>query len=366
MREWCPIGYDYDPPPWFTRRRTADMRVPDKVIKSVAFIGIVESGEFRPRATGFFVSYEFMQHRFMALVTAEHVISGLLTANRKLYARVNLINGDVAVVPIPIDRWRFYPDKENRSDVAACPMGEYAIAEDNGERVAFDVMTLALNGKNAIPCTSDVIRRHEIGIGEEVFIVGLFRSHYGKERNLPIVRVGNLAAMMNEPVNTKYVGYTDAYLVEAMSIGGLSGSPIFVHMAPIRQVDGKMRIDKGYEFYLLGLVNGHFDIRNLSDDSVVEDVHDAVGSINTGIGVVIPVEKILATIEHPDFQEERRIHIMENRNRDGATSDLMQPDHVTSDTAEPKPVSPDNPSHLEDFNRLVDVAARKRPRDDQP
>jgi len=25
------------------------------------------------------------------------------------------------------------------------------------------------------------------------------------------------------------------------------------------------------------------------------------GSINTGIGVVIPVEKIIETIEHPDF-----------------------------------------------------------------
>ena len=45
------------------------MRVPDNVIKCVSFIGVVENGEFKPKATGFFVSYEFMQHRFMALVT---------------------------------------------------------------------------------------------------------------------------------------------------------------------------------------------------------------------------------------------------------------------------------------------------------
>jgi hypothetical protein len=50
--------------------------------------------------------------------------------------------------------------------------------------------------------------------------VGLFSEHQGAERNIPIVRVGNIAAMPEEPVLTTSWGAIDAYLIEARSIGG--------------------------------------------------------------------------------------------------------------------------------------------------
>jgi hypothetical protein len=225
---------------------------------------------------------------------------------------------------------------------------------------------LALNGKNAVTCTKEVIQQREIGIGEELFIVGLFRSHYGNERNRPIVRIGSIAAMADEPVKTGYVGYTDAYLIEAMSIGGLSGSPVFVHIPPIRALQsGEIQAQIGIQFYLLGLMHGHFDIQNLNEDSVVEDAPGAMGSINTGIGVVIPVEKIIATVAHPDFQEERRIHITELRKRDGATPDFSDADPETAAKSERGPASADNPNHREDFNRLVSAASKLKPKGDR-
>ena len=58
----------------------------------------------------------------------------------------------------------------------------------------------------------------------------------------------------------------DAYLIEARSIGGISGSPVFTHMevrphttlalAPQRQL--LQRSEKPH--YLLGLVHGHYTI----------------------------------------------------------------------------------------------------------
>jgi len=44
-------------------------------------------------------------------------------------------------------------------------------------------------------------------------------------------------------------------------------------------------------------------VKNLNED-VVTDSDGALGSINTGIGVVVPIEKILETILHPDLASE--------------------------------------------------------------
>jgi hypothetical protein len=108
----------------------------------------------------------------------------------------------------------------------------------------------------------------------------------------------------DEPVYTKWSGYTAAYLVEARSIGGLSGSPAFVQLAPIRVVDGKTRYTVGRQYYLLGLVSGHFDLQTIDEDSVPEETQRR-GGINSGMGVVIPVEKIIETIKHPDLSRSR-------------------------------------------------------------
>ena len=80
--------------------------------------------------------------------------------------------------------------------------------------------------------TDKVINDNAIGVGDEVFLTGLFANHIGQQRNLPIIRVGNIALMPEEPVQHPSLGPIDAYLIEARSIGGLSGSPVFVHLAP--------------------------------------------------------------------------------------------------------------------------------------
>ena len=184
------------------------------------------------------------------------------------------------------------------------------------------------------------------GVGDDIFIVGLFRSHYGNERNFPVVRVGNLAALREEPIKTEYAGYVDAYLIEARSIGGLSGSPAFVAIPFVRIREGLDRQSIGTVAVFLGLVHGHFDIQDLNSDVVSDTERGSTAGIHTGMGVVIPVEKIIATMEHPDFVEDRRRKAIELEG--GSTPDLAE---NMGAAWEANPES--NQEQQEDFNRLV-------------
>jgi hypothetical protein len=201
-------GYEREPSPWFNKRRIARMLIPDDVLKNVLFIGTKQNGSFRPRGTGFVVIYEEHGHQFMHLVTAEHVISNILRRGWEIWCRANLMNGNAEEFLLPSEGWTFHP--EHSTDVAVCPFNPHA--RD------IDYVSFAVNGQQSVAATADVLRREKIGLGEEVFIVGLFRNHHGTNRNVPIIRVGNIAMIPGEPVFTKYVGYTDAYLVEARSI----------------------------------------------------------------------------------------------------------------------------------------------------
>src|SRR5450759_1450503 len=104
-----------------------------------------------------------------------------------------------------------------------------------------------------------------------------------------------------EPVKTKYCGYIKAYLIEARSMSGLSGSPVFVHSDYALELSKALakRTISPQGMALLGLMHGHFDVQNLNEDVVTDD-DKPERSVHTGIGVVVPVEKIVETIQHPE------------------------------------------------------------------
>ena len=81
-------GYSRDPDPYFVDR-DCGVNITDKALKAVGFIGIKSTGKFLPRATCFFVRQTTEQHRFDHLVTAEHVVSGLLTKGHDIWLRVS-------------------------------------------------------------------------------------------------------------------------------------------------------------------------------------------------------------------------------------------------------------------------------------
>jgi hypothetical protein len=168
-----------------------------------------------------------------------------------------------------------------------------------------------------------VIREEKIGTGDEVFMTGLFVHLAGKGRNIPIVRTGNLAMLPTERVPTA-LGDMDAYLIEARSIGGLSGSPVFVRETiNLKTGDDEFLSGLG-PIYLLGVIHGHWDIPPDAKNDI--RVVDETGSVNMGVAIVTPASKLLDVINQDELMEARRQAAEDRKRRQvKPTMDLALP-----------------------------------------
>jgi hypothetical protein len=102
--------------------------------------------------------------------------------------------------------------------------------------VAATVLNLNSVVYEAVYMMIDELRPERPQCGDVISIVGLFRLHAGSKRNVPIVHSGNLALLPDPheriPIKDRTIGKmteVEAYLVEAQTLEGLSGSPVFVH-----------------------------------------------------------------------------------------------------------------------------------------
>jgi hypothetical protein len=149
---------------------------------------------------------------------------------------------------------------------------------------------------------------------------------YGVDRNVPIVRAGHVSAMPGESVPTD-LGKMDAYLIEARSIGGLSGSPVFLHMGSVWVKDGKVltaRRDDGSPadsgiFYLLGHVHGHFPVLAATPRATAAGMSQR--DVNMGISIVVPVSRLEMLLDRPDVSSARDVEFAAWQAR-VATADL--------------------------------------------
>ena len=268
------------------------MRVVDDFLKSVGFVAEVislDSGreDLDHVATGFFVSLPIAElpgkslHHF---VTAKHVLEGL--AGRSCCFLVNKKQGGVAVIRQPIGSiWWTHPT-DVHADVAVT-----LVAMDS----SYDIVSIGTD----LFLTPELMAERHIGIGDEVFMVGLFSYAPGRSRNMPIVRYGTIAMLPEDDI---YVGsgFTKANLIEARSIGGISGSPVFARETVYLGLDGGVFMHGVGRHYLLGLMHGHWDI----SESEMNRPNFSSGSargVNMGIGVVVPAVKILETLNSPSL-----------------------------------------------------------------
>jgi hypothetical protein len=287
------------------------MLVPDEIRKCVVYLTFRDkNNKQRLAGTGFFVGIhggtkEELAPDFPYLITAKHVIDGINEKSVDRIVSIRINNKDGSVIPIDssVDQWKYHPtlskpkSEPSFVDVAVLPW------QDNGTH---DNLWLP----STMAITPEIFKKNNIGYGEEVFITGLFTEHYGKQRNLPIIRIGNIIAMPEEPVLTdKRYGEVDAYLIEARSTGGLSGSPVFVNLGTIRTFDDEIKVSKTPIFYWLGLIHGHFDYKDslLADSVTTDNLYNM--SINMGIAVVIPVSRILEVLNQKEFIDYRNQQI---------------------------------------------------------
>ena len=153
--------------------------------------------------------------------------------------------------------------------------------------------------------TKEKMRETKIGIGDEVFIPSLFTFAPGTTRNLPILRHGNIAMLpeSDERMMTSR-GLAEVYLIEARSIAGVSGAPVFVRGTvglPWNQTGNpqpEMIMGLSSSIYLLGLMHAHWDIRE-SEINNPKFMNDSLRGVNLGIAVVVPASKIIELLQHP-------------------------------------------------------------------
>jgi len=285
------------------------MYVADEVSKSVVFIGSLEDGVFRPRGTGFLVlAYQrrIPDVAFPYLVTAAHVLVGMHSRRMAIHCCLNRRDGGTTVTELGSKKWFVHPEDAQTTDVAVLPFWVDLDVLDH------DYLPL-FNRTERMPRAAGF---NLLTLGAEIFAIGLFKSASASERNIPIVRIGNIAAIPEGLVPTRHGGALDAYLVELRSTAGLSGSPVFVN-PPHERASRSMEEGMWGEHVFVGLMHGHLNAPDLGEEHPLD--HDAphAAESDTGIGVVIPVWKIVETLYQPDSLAQMRAVASARGDREG-------------------------------------------------
>jgi hypothetical protein len=285
------------------------------------------------------------------VVTNSHVVE-----EGNCAIRINTRSGLHDVIQTNETEWHLHP---NGDDLAVCPV-----------KLDIAIFKYALLTPMMF-ATRSLVQRFNIGMGDDCFVVGRFINHEGKQRNQPSVRFGNIAQMPGDPLmrelkNGKFTPQ-ESYLVEAKSISGYSGSPVFVYLAP-SIAERKVSLPLPGEWrgpWLLGINWCYLS----GPSSPVFQRDDRTGNLhktnycaqtNSGMMGVIPAWKLeelmnderVTALRQARYEEERR-----ERQRNPA------PTQTTSAKSEP-PATDENPEHKEDFRHLV-RAASTTPKSDE-
>jgi hypothetical protein len=275
--------------------------------------------------------------------------------------RINTKDGKTRCLEYQPDDWQFIPQQD---DIAVVDITDDLVGDDD---------EIALIGEREF-ISEKILGSHEIGPGDDVFMIGLFSDAHGGKRNVPIVRFGNIAMIANNNVlieENSDLPMRPCHLTDMRSKAGFSGSPVFVYRIPEMDLDrppgSPLQLKSGQKFLaLLGIHCGQFWERTkVYKDSMRknEGLGDPIKEgdalyIQGAVNIVIPAWRITEVLDLKEFDVERKKR--EPRLRE---EDLRLPQPESAEVA--SPTDDVNHNHLEDFKRLVDVAARKRTRDDQ-
>jgi len=283
-------------------------RVADNLLESVVYlygsVADAQTGEMSG-GTGFLVSLPLdesnLRAGFLYAVTNSHVIR----EGGASVLRVNKRGGGVAIMEVPTDAWHHHPVGD---DVAVCQLGLSA------ETIRF--MSIS---RGSILTREDVEHPGRyIGIGDDVFFVGRFAEHEGRATNLPSLRFGTIAQMPWEPVLHERGIMQECFLVEARSLSGFSGSPVYLYYA-LHGPGGATAVIGGEEeevpprnyaqaspWYLLGIDFAHLSRRERVRDAAGEPVEDYWVRSNTGMMTVVPSWKLLELLDDEELVAARK------------------------------------------------------------
>lgn len=224
--------------------------------------------------------------------------------------RINTPDGASRKIETEPHEWYFVTPGD---DLVICDITDSL----NTEGLYADAMTFIHEATFATP---QFIFEHDIGMGDDVFMVGLFIDHPGKDENVPLGRFGNIsrlssgASLVEQP--NGQMG--PSHLVDTRSRGGFSGSPVFVYRSPftsMKSVEGPNRtavIDPTDLFcMLLGVHCAQFpeEVRIKIAESKRTQIEEGdILKIPSSLTVVVPAWEISRLMDSDTFaliREER-------------------------------------------------------------
>lgn len=265
-------------------------RVPEAFLGSVFYLyrtaDDARRGE-RNGGTGFFVSVaddDPEGQPFLYAVSNWHVVAPSPLGNASV-ARVNTKDGDFEVLDGL--EWTHHPDGD---DVA---IARVVLAR---EHLAYGIKSsLCLTGWDPGESDEQSGLTRLFGPGNETFLIGRYADHEGREQNHPVVRFGNVSMMPWEKTRNRQLGFDqESYVVESRSIGGFSGSPVFVNPQYFLDDNGHWDFYMRGGSWLLGLVWGHGERYGpvYESDEKTEASEGWVVKQNVGLMYVVPSWKI--------------------------------------------------------------------------
>jgi hypothetical protein len=343
------------------------MGVYEEIRKCTAFLGYPNERGFGVEGTGFFVVVSIDGFDFGYLVSAAHLLwPERWRATSKpcplghISIRTSSRVGSPIVDRTTPDEWFFHEDK--RVDICAIPTGINNPTGPDGESgIAF----LSLPGMALV---GEKYEKYGLTFGDEIFIAGAFVGRVGEKKNIPVIRVANIAAMPEEPI-TFGSPKLRAYLIETRSLGGTSGSPIFVSTEPhfprrpIQSVQtqahpapGGLRPKLLMPYLLVGMVLGSYS-GQYAGDFLSEQDTDIQPHFNAGISVAMTAEDILDFIMNDPKLAKRRDDSIRELEKDSGY-------HPSGAGRAAQGIAQENPQHREDFTSLLNAAAKTKPQAD--
>jgi hypothetical protein len=285
------------------------MRLNRDARKCIVFLGYPDwdngPNAFRCEGTGFLLLYKGGFH----LVTARHVAE--LLGDVGWATRVNRLDGSCSLIEAENMPWVFHPD--DTVDVAICGL---MLSRIDG----YDF--LYIDGEILLLQADQEVSADWVEVGDMCYTVGLWRLMEGKERNLPIVHTGHVARLAGEeriPVRAKNKPggkeWVDGYLVEAQTLRGLSGSPVFIRPSIRLSIDANRHDPFGTQDEKLELLAYHEHVKLLGlwqaawDAPAGEILTAEQGRQNTvpvGMGIIVPSSKIIEVLELPAMYKKRK------------------------------------------------------------
>lgn len=268
------------------------MRIPEHLIKSVGFVAI-DQDLLQFGGTAFVVGIRAGDGRtaYPHLVTAKHVAEAIEPLD--FLIAMNAKDGKPRFLKTGGEKWWFHPTEADSVDVAVIPFATPMFGAYDVEMIPEDIFA-----------TESRIAEFDIGLGDELYIVGLFTRFFGRTHLIPLVRTGNIAMMPKDELPIKDFGNMEVYLAEGRSIGGLSGSPVFVRSTlkmPVKTAAGQLASISGLgPLHFLGLMHGHWDL------PTTFAANEHAEAVNMGVSIVVPAKKVLEVLYHPELVEIRR------------------------------------------------------------